>query len=165
MKRTIDRPVIATACAALLLLSPPSSARNGVAVTLPDKRVAVLSQGDLEGPSIGSYSVAVFQEPELTRFVAGAVFPRDGSIFLPDGKPRVKFADVTGDGKPEMIISKQSAGSGNQVEVDALRIDETSVSLVVRVRTDARNDELTELRAACRRRANSERYRERSREC
>ncbi len=36
-------------------------AKNGVAIPLPDKRVAVLSEGDLESASVGTYSVAIFK--------------------------------------------------------------------------------------------------------
>jgi hypothetical protein len=164
MKPNIDR-TIATTCAAFLLSTSPASARNGVTVTLPDKRVAVLAQGDLEPASIGSYSVTIFKDSALMHFVAGAVFSRDGSFLRADGKPRVRFADITGDGVPELIVSKLTAGSGDQVEVDALKIDAGSITFVMRVRTDSKHDEVAELRAACRRRADSDRYRERWREC
>jgi hypothetical protein len=164
MNRKIDRTALAATCAALLLAAP-ASARNGVAVTLPDKRVAVLAQGDLEQDSVGSYSVTIFKDSTLTHFVAGAVFSRDGAILRADGKARTRFADITGDGVPELIVSKLSPGPGNRVEVDALKIDAASITFVIRVRTDGKHDEVAELKAACRRRADSERYRERWREC
>jgi hypothetical protein len=160
MKRT----VFATICAALLL-PMHASGRDGVTLTLPDKRVAVLAQGDLEPASIGSYSVTIFKDSTLTQFVAGAIFSRDGTLLRSDGKPRIRFADVTGDGVPELIVSKLTAGSGNHLEVDALKIDASSITFVIRVRTDGKRDEVAELKAACRRRADSDRYRERWREC
>ncbi|MGP8444521.1 PliI family lysozyme inhibitor of I-type lysozyme [Burkholderia vietnamiensis] len=74
------RQIIVTAGLAMALLSMPIAARNGVMILLPDKRVAVLSEGDLEPGSIGSYSVAVFKDDSLTQLDTGAVFARDGSF-------------------------------------------------------------------------------------
>lgn len=135
----------------VLVLATSAMARDGVVVPLPDGRMAVLSEGTLEAASIGSYSVTVFNNRDLLHFEAGAVFSRDGSFFMDNGKPHVKFADITGDGKEELIVSKLTAGSGNYLEVDALRIDARAVSLVARVQTDARHDVVAELKAACQR--------------
>src|SRR6516164_3546261 len=105
--------VLAASAGAALLATAPAMAKHGVIITLPDRRVAVLSEGDLEGASIGSYSVAVFKDRSLINFEAGAVCSRDGSIFENNGRPRVKFADIAGDGTQELIVSKLTAGSGN----------------------------------------------------
>jgi hypothetical protein len=145
--------VLAASAGAALLATAPAMAKHGVIITLPDRRVAVLSEGDLEGASIGSYSVAVFKDRSLINFEAGAVFSRDGSIFENNGRPRVKFADIAGDGTQELIVSKLTAGSGNYLEVDALRIDPHGVSLLVRIKTDTKHDEVAELKAACQRRS------------
>ena len=133
------------------LLASPAMAKDGAAIDLPDQRVAVLSAGDLELASIGSYSVAVFKDRSLMDFETGAVFSRNGSFLQDDGQPRVKFADITGDGIAELIVSKLTAGSGNYLEVDALRIDSRGVRLVARVQTMTDHDEIAELKAACRR--------------
>jgi hypothetical protein len=109
----------------------PAHARDGVLVTLPDKRVAVIAEGDLEPASVGSFSVTVYKTEELTDFVAGGVFERDGSIFDDEGKPRVHFADITGDGKPEMIISSLTAGSGNMRSGIALELSDHIISTLV----------------------------------
>jgi hypothetical protein len=134
-----------------MLLPTAVLARDGVAITLPDKRVAVLSEGDLESGSIGSYSIAVFNAPDLMDFVAGAVFSRDGSLFQNSGKPRAEFADITGDGTEDLIVSKLTAGSGNHLEVDALRIGAHSVKLLARVQSDTKHDVVAALRAAYKR--------------
>ena len=136
---------------AALLMAGVVSAKDGVAVTLPDKRVAVLSVGDVEPASIGSYSVAIFKDRSLMDFAAGAIFPRNGSLFQDNGAPRVKFADINGDGIKEMIVSLLTAGSGNYMQVDALRIDSRSILLLTRIQTEARHDAVTELKAACKR--------------
>ncbi|KGW59992.1 PliI family lysozyme inhibitor of I-type lysozyme [Burkholderia pseudomallei] len=146
-----SRLLLALAACTVMLLAIPVQARDGVVVNLPDKRVAVLSEGDREPASIGSYSIAVFKDKDLIDFVAGAVFSRDGSFFQDNGKPRVRFADVTGDGIKDLIVSKLTAGSGNYLEVDALRIDSNSIRLLVRVETDTQHDEVVVLRSAYKR--------------
>ncbi|MGN5478028.1 PliI family lysozyme inhibitor of I-type lysozyme [Cupriavidus basilensis] len=93
----------------------------------------------------------MFKDAQLLQFDAGAVFSRNGTIFRDDGKLRVKFADITGDGTQALVISKLTAGSGKYLEVDALRIDAGSVRLLTRVQTDTHHDEIAELKAACRR--------------
>ncbi|MDA5193469.1 PliI family lysozyme inhibitor of I-type lysozyme [Govanella unica] len=156
MRSKLGWPVVALACA-VFGLGSPVLAKGGVAITLPDKRVAVLSQGDLESASIGSYSVAVFKDRNLMDFAAGAMFSRDGSIFQDDGKPRVKFADITEDGRPELIVYKLTAGSGNYLEVDALRIDKNELRLLARVQTDSKHDAIAALKAAYKRAARGKR--------
>ncbi|QYY34243.1 PliI family lysozyme inhibitor of I-type lysozyme (plasmid) [Cupriavidus pinatubonensis] len=143
--------LICCAAASIGFAGLPAMAKDGVAIALPDQRVAVLSEGDLEAASMGSYSVAVFKDALLLHFDAGAVFSRNGTIFRDDGKLRVKFADITGDGTQALVISKLTAGSGKYLEVDALRIDAGSVRLLTRVQTDTHHDEIAELKAACRR--------------
>ncbi|WP_426577610.1 PliI family lysozyme inhibitor of I-type lysozyme [Xenorhabdus stockiae] len=132
-----------------LLLSYPAFAKDGVLINLPDKKFAVISVGDLESASIGSYSIAVFQDSELTEFTTGAVFSRNGSIFEDDGKPRTTFADIDGDGSKELIISKLTAGSGNYLEVDALKITDKDVKLLTRINTNSTNNIIRLLRNHC----------------
>ena len=135
-----------------MILSNLAIAKDGVFISLPDKRVAVLSEGDLERNSIGSYSVVVFKDAALIDFEAGVVFSRDGTIFQDNGKPRVKFADITGDGTKELIISKLTAGSGNYLEVDVLRINAHSIRLLIRLNLNTKDDEIAMLKMACQRR-------------
>ncbi|WP_342335414.1 PliI family lysozyme inhibitor of I-type lysozyme [Burkholderia pseudomallei] len=150
MKRTYRLAFVIPACATMLL-SVPALGRDGVAINLPDKRVAVLSEGDLEPASGGSYSIAVFKDRDLVDFLAGAVFSRDGSFFQDNGKPRAEFADITGDGTKDLILSKLTAGSGNYLEADALRIEAHSVKLLVRVQTDTNHNVVAALKAAYKR--------------
>ncbi|WP_340608676.1 PliI family lysozyme inhibitor of I-type lysozyme [Xenorhabdus bharatensis] len=145
--KKIKFPVLATLFT--LLLSSPSFAKDGVLINLPDKKFAVISVGDLESASIGSYSIAVFQDQALTEFNAGAVFSRDGSIFDDNGKPRTTFADIDGDGNKELIISKLTAGSGNYLEVDALKITDKNVKLLTRINANSTNNIIRLLREHC----------------
>ncbi len=82
--------LICCAAASIGFAGLPAMAKDGVAIALPDQRVAVLSEGDLEAASMGSYSVAVFKDAQLLHFDAGAVFSRNGTIFRDDDKLRVK---------------------------------------------------------------------------
>ncbi|MDC9606848.1 PliI family lysozyme inhibitor of I-type lysozyme [Xenorhabdus griffiniae] len=134
-----------------LMLSTPASAREGKLIKLPDNRFAVLSEGDLENASIGSYSIAIFKDKDLTDFETGGVFERDGSVFGDNGTPRIKFADIDGDGTNELIVSKLTAGSGNYLEVDALKITKRNVTLLTRVYINGNNDPIKPLRATCKR--------------
>ncbi|MDR0217814.1 MAG: PliI family lysozyme inhibitor of I-type lysozyme [Enterobacteriaceae bacterium] len=147
INKRIKFPLISTLLT--LLLASPVFAKDGVLINLPDKNFAVISIGDLESESIGSYSVAVFKDKDLTDFSTGAIFSRDGSIFQDNGKPRVTFADIDGDGAKEMIVSKLSAGSGDYLEVDALKITGKKISLLTRINTDSKGDLIKLLQAHC----------------
>ncbi|PHM29247.1 PliI family lysozyme inhibitor of I-type lysozyme [Xenorhabdus budapestensis] len=132
-----------------LFLSHTTFAKDGTLINLPDKKFAVISVGDLESASIGSYSIAVFKDQKLTDFSTGAIFSRDGSLFEDNGKPRVMFADIDDDGAKELIVSKLTAGSGNYLEVDALKITDKNVKLLTRINTDSKNDLIKLLRTHC----------------
>lgn len=126
----------------------PAMAKDGVMVPLPDKRIAVISEGDLETASIGSYTVTIYKDDGLIDYLGGGVFPRDGSVFDDSGKPRVSFADITGDGNPEMIIAKLTAGSGNYLDVDVLKLDDSTVERVLNFASDTQKDLLIEAKRA-----------------
>ena len=126
----------------------PASAKNAVMVPLPDKRIAVISEGDLEPASIGSYTVALYKDDGLIDYLGGGVFPRDGSVFDDNGKPRISFADITGDGNPEIIIAKLTAGSGNYLDVDVLKLNDSTVERVLNFASDTKKDLLIEAKRA-----------------
>ncbi|PHM50042.1 PliI family lysozyme inhibitor of I-type lysozyme [Xenorhabdus miraniensis] len=135
----------------VLFLSVPAIAKDGALINLPDKRFAVISVGDLESESIGSYSIAVFKDKELSEFETGAIFSRDGSVFDDNNKPRITFADINDDGAKELIVTKLSVGSGNYLEVDALKITDKNVNLLTRININGKNDPVKTLRALCKR--------------
>lgn len=139
--------IMAAFGASVLFLSS-AMAEDGVLVSLPDKRVAVISKGDLEFASIGSYTVALYKDDTLIDFIGGGVFPRDGSVFDDNGKPSVEFADITGDGNPEMIISKLTAGSGNYLDVDVLKLTDVAVERVLNFSSDTNKKIIEEAKQA-----------------
>lgn len=115
------------------LIAAPALADGGQMLRLPDGRVAVVTQGALEAASIGSYSVVIFKNAQLTDFVAGIVRPRDGSLFDDQGRARVSFTELAGDGRPAMILTFVSAGSGGYLSVDALRVGREGIALLAHV--------------------------------
>ncbi|MDP8249643.1 PliI family lysozyme inhibitor of I-type lysozyme [Pseudochrobactrum saccharolyticum] len=139
---------ILTAALVSTLLVAPASARNAVMMPLPDKRIAVISEGDLEPASIGSYTVALYKDDGLIDYLGGGIFARDGSVFGDKGEPRVSFADITGDGNPEMIIAKLTAGSGNYLDVDVLKLGDSTVERVLNFASDTKKDLLIEAKHA-----------------
>ena len=139
---------ILTAALVSTLLVAPASARNAVMMTLPDKRIAVISEGDLEPASIGSYTVALYKDDGLIDYLGGGIFARDGSVFGDKGEPRVSFADITGDGNPEMIIAKLTAGSGNYLDVDVLKLGDSTVERLLNFASDTKKDLLIEAKRA-----------------
>lgn len=122
------RPALA---AALLLAVVPLPATAGAeryvkSLALPGGQVAVVAEGDLEPRSTGSYSLRLYsgRAPEFPtdEFLAGVVRPRDGTV------SKVLLADVDGDGRPEIVVVVQSAGSGGYLSADAFRYGRRSVT-------------------------------------
>lgn len=80
---------------------------------------------------MGSYSVRAYagSDPRYAydRFIAGIVRPRDGTV------ERVLFPDLDHDGRPEIVVVMRSAGSGDFVCAEALRLRATTLLLVASV--------------------------------
>jgi hypothetical protein len=130
----LKKSLLAAMLAAASLLSTTTAfARGGQQVTMPGADghtghagtgyTAVISEGDLEPASAGSYTVIVYPNSRLESFVSSITLPRNGSLFVDSGKPRVGFADIAGDGQRDLLVKTVSAGSGSYVSADALRID------------------------------------------
>lgn len=88
---------------------------------------AVADEGEGEGRSIGSYALRLYKagDPSFPYdvFLAGAVRPRDGTL------ESLKFADIDGDGAPEILVTARSAGSGSYLAVDAFRFQKGALAL------------------------------------
>jgi len=87
-------------------------------ISLPDGRVAVVAEGDLEPRSIGSYSVRLYRadNPSFPTddFLGGIILSRNGTIR--DGI----VTDVDADQIPELVIVIESAGTGGYLSADAI---------------------------------------------
>lgn len=94
----------------------------------PTQATVVVAEGDLEPRSIGSYSVRLYAKGEpgfpYDSFITGLVRPRDGGI------EKLLFADVDGDGKPDIVVTVRAAGSGGFLSADAFRFDGKALTLL-----------------------------------
>lgn len=134
----------AVLAAASLLSTTVVFAKDGQQIKLPDGHTAVISTGDLEPASIGSYTVSVYKDLSTGSFMSGIILPRDGSVFTDAGKARVDFADITGNGQRDMIVKMVSAGSGNYVSGDALQINKAGkISRISHVEDLSPNTDVT----------------------
>lgn len=107
--------------------------------------VIVVAEGEYEPRSIGSYSVRIYSGRSSTfrfdDFIAGIVMRRNGIV------EAVKFQDLDGDGRPEIVVIVRAVGSGGYLSADAFRYQNRSLELAVAVADlDKRADPIQALR-------------------
>jgi len=107
---------------------------------LPDGRVAVVAEGDMEPRSIGSYSVRLYREgnPQFPTddFQGGIICKRDGSIV------RVEMTDIDGDTVSEVVVVIQCAGSGGYLSADAISVRHDKPFVVTNVADLGKNTDV-----------------------
>jgi hypothetical protein len=90
----------------------------------------VIAEGDLEPRSIGSYALRVYSgrsnEFPIDEFILGVVRPRNGIVEC------VRFEDVDGDDRSEILVIICSVGSG-YFPSDAFRYGARSLELIASV--------------------------------
>lgn len=88
---------------------------------LSSGQTAVISEGEFEARSIGSFTVRLYQAAqvgdETTFYTSGFITSRDGFI------EKVVLDDINGDTQPEIIVVVRSAGSGGYLSAYAITID------------------------------------------
>ncbi len=103
--------------------------------------VAVVSEGDFEARSTGSYAVRVYVDPdalpgnETTFYAAGLIRPRDGSV------RSAAPLQLAGRKRPVLVVVVASAGSGGYLSADALAIEPQAVRLLASVNGLAPGDD------------------------
>jgi PliI/PliC-like inhibitor of I-type lysozyme len=107
--------------------------------------VVVVAEGDFEPRSTGSYSLRIYggasKKFPTDDFVAGLVRPRNGTV------EAVRFDDIDGDDKPEVVVIIRSAGSGGYVSADAFRYRNRSIEFIGSVSDlDKKTDPIQALR-------------------
>lgn len=131
---------------ATLVHGADRNARFANKFQIPGSReVVVVAEGDFEPRSIGSYGLRVYggssKKFPLDDFVVGFVRPRNGTV------EAVRFADVDGDGRPEIVVIIRAAGSGGYLSADAFRYQTKSLEFVLSVSDlDKRADPMEALR-------------------
>src|ERR1044072_3420433 len=88
----------------------------------------IVAEGDLEPRSIGSYTMRIYKGRSAKfptdEFITGVVRPRNGTI------DAVRFADVDGDNRPDLIVVIRSARSRGYLTAEAFRYHDRSLELI-----------------------------------
>ena len=115
-----------------LVFAASSAAAAGRFVTklsLPSGQTVVVSEGEFEARSIGSFSVRLYQaaapENETTFFISGLVSARDGVV------EKVMLVDVNGDQLAEIIVVVRSVGTGSYLSAHAFSIDKDQTLILL----------------------------------
>ena len=93
--------------------------------------VVVVAEGDFEPRSVGSYALRVYggrsNEFPVDDFIVGLVRPRNGIV------EALRFDDLDGDDKPEIVVVFRAVGSGGYVSADAFRYRNGSLEFIASV--------------------------------
>jgi hypothetical protein len=134
-RRRLLAPSFAAFALAVALLAGNAGATERFVrkITIQAGLVVVVSEGDFEARSIGSYSVRVYYDPsagagnETTFYSAGLVRSRDGSVLS------IAPLEVPGRKRPLLMVIVQSAGTGGYLSADAFAVEPRSVRLAASV--------------------------------
>ncbi|MGB5790373.1 MAG: PliI family lysozyme inhibitor of I-type lysozyme [Pseudoalteromonas nigrifaciens] len=89
-------------------------------LTLPSGQTVVISEGEFETRSIGSFSIRLYQTApagdETTFFISGLINARDGFV------EKATLSDIDSDKKPEVIVVIRSVGTGRYLSAYAFEI-------------------------------------------
>lgn len=123
----------ALALLASLAVAAPAVAQDGERfarkLTLAPGLVVVVTEGDFEARSTGSYAVRAYHDPaatpenETTFYAAGALRPRDGTV------RSIAALPLAGHARPLLMVVVQSAGSGGYLSADAFAVEPRAVRL------------------------------------
>jgi Periplasmic lysozyme inhibitor of I-type lysozyme len=106
------------ACLVTCAAAAADADRYARATALPDGQTVVVAEGDLEARSIGTYSVRLYRDSDLTSFESGLIVGRDGTI------EDVRVVDLDGKGREQLVVIVRSAGTGGYVSAQAFAFDD-----------------------------------------
>jgi len=120
--------------------------RRPLSATLPQAGATiVVSEGEWEPRSIGSYSLRVYAaNPDFPydNFITGLVRARDGIL------QHIGFSDIDRDGNADIVVFFRSVGSGNYLAAEAFRFKEGNLTPLASVSgLRAQDDAMAALRA------------------
>ena len=105
-------------------IAPPATGGRFVGeYKLPNGMTAVVAEGDREPRSIGSYSVRIYDDLHAGRYISGTIRPRDGFI------REVRAGEVDRNGRDEIVVFIETAGSGRYVTTDIFSFDGRNLSI------------------------------------
>ena len=108
-----------------VLLYAAESNRFIKKISLPSGQTVVITEGDFEARSIGSFSVRLYDaappEDMTTFFTSGLIQSRNGTI------EKIELVDVDDNQGPEIIVFVRSAGTGNYLSAHAFAFDERNL--------------------------------------
>jgi hypothetical protein len=108
--------------AIIVTLPVEASGRFIEKIKLPTGQTVVVSEGEFEARSLGSFSIRLYQAApptdETTFFISGLVSERDGIV------EKLVLADITGDAEAEIIVVVRSVGTGNYLSAYAFGVDQ-----------------------------------------
>lgn len=98
---------------------------------LPSGQTIVVSEGELEARSIGSFSVRLYLaaplKDETTFFISGLISARDGVV------EKVLLEDINNDQQAEIIVIVRSSGTGSYLSAHAFAIHKEALVLIALV--------------------------------
>jgi len=108
--------------AIIATLTVEASERFVQKIKLPTGQMVVVSEGEFEARSLGSFSIRLYQAApptdETTFFISGLVSERDGVV------EKLVLADIDGDAETEIIVVVRSVGTGSYLSVYAFGVDQ-----------------------------------------
>ena len=117
MIKTIFRGLLG---AIIVTLSVQASGRFVQKIKIPGGQTVVVSEGELEARSLGSFSIRLYQAApaadETTFFISGLVSERDGVI------EKLVLADIEGDAQTEIVVVVRSVGTGSYLSAYAFGV-------------------------------------------
>lgn len=119
--------VIISACEIL----PEEKYESELVLTLQPEVIIVVSQGNLEPLSLGSYSLRVYQVLNANfpydNYVTGLIEPRDGAVEELQGR------DINGDGVKEIIVVTRVTGTGAYRSATAYEYNNERLNVIASV--------------------------------